>query len=79
MKHQTGILTDTSGASHVTADHSRHLFELCDRLKRNKRSIRWNLDLNAYELVLRSDEEKRILRQWYAEVNRSVRRSRAVV
>ena len=58
------VLTDTTGTAYVTAERRYHLFELCDRLRLDRRAIRWSADLRCYALAVRTTDDKQAVRQY---------------
>ncbi|PZM61743.1 hypothetical protein [Paenibacillus dendritiformis] len=63
MRRQHGVYTDSTGAAHVTAERRYLLYELCDRLRLDRRAIRWSMDLNCHVLIVRHAKDKQTLRQ----------------
>lgn len=63
MRRQHDVFTDSTGAAHVTAERRYLLYELCDRLRLDRRAIRWSMDLNCHVLIVRRTQDKQILRQ----------------
>ncbi|MNW34007.1 hypothetical protein D3C74_109740 [compost metagenome] len=61
MRHD--VMTDSVGAVYVTAERRYLLYELCDRLRLERRMIRWSMDLRCYVLIVRRDQDKHALRQ----------------
>lgn len=58
------VFTDSTGATHVTADRRYLLYDLCDRLLIDRRSIRWSTDLRCHVLIVRKQVHKKALRRF---------------
>ncbi|EJL38964.1 hypothetical protein PMI08_05248 [Brevibacillus sp. CF112] len=56
------VFNDTRGNVYVSAEERRKLYKLCDRLGRERNTIRWSYDLRCYVIVLQTKQMKDVLK-----------------
>ncbi len=56
------VFNDTRGNVYVSAEHRRKLYKLCDRLGRDRNTIRWNYDLRCFVIVISTKQGKEVLK-----------------
>ncbi|MFF2886998.1 hypothetical protein [Paenibacillus sp. NPDC057967] len=52
------VMNEASGSAHVVADRRRYLYDLCDALYLQRRSIRWSPDLHCHILIIKPDDRQ---------------------
>lgn len=57
------VYNDSCGTIYLAGERRHHIFQWCAAMKKEKREIRWNPDLSCYVLKVKTDSDKRQLRQ----------------
>ncbi|WP_042227235.1 hypothetical protein [Paenibacillus popilliae] len=52
------VITDSAGATHVTAERRYLLYELCNRLRLDRRALRWSMNLRCHVLIVYRSSDK---------------------
>jgi len=57
------IYSDTNGTVYIAGELRHQIFWMCEILGRERREIRYNMDLKCFVLELRQDIDKEVLKK----------------